>query len=56
MAEVFVERFREGTSRESKCRYVGIQGGMGCLGAAEERVVDWTKVGVTGKRRRIKCD
>lgn len=56
MAEVFVERLRKGTSRESQCRYIGIQGGVECLSAAEEGVVDWAKVGVTGKRRRIKYD
>lgn len=56
MTEVFAEWFWEGTSRESKSGYVGIQGRVGCLGSAEEGVVDWAKVGVTGKRRRVEGD
>ena len=56
MVEVSAERFWKGASRDSKGRYVGIQGGVGCLGAVEKRVVDWTKVGVIGTRRRVERD
>jgi len=53
LVEVSAERFWKGTSRKSKCGYVGIQGGVRCLGTVEKGIVDWAKVGVIGKRGRV---